>query len=334
MHKFGFKRQQGVALITVLLVVALVVIIASSMTGRLQLIANRTINQQLYQQGLWSAMAGEQLVYKVLKQDFKDDPNSVNLEQLWARKGMIFPLDNGQLSGEVQDLHSCFNLNVLATAPPPEKQFDPTVQQRQFETLLRALEIEEYQLEQLSSTIRDWVDSNSKVESSLGAEDDSYASRQVPYLTANSPMVSVTELMAIEGMTAALYRKIRPYVCVIPNQTEWAININTIDVEQPELLMAIFGGKYSLSLDDASAVLSSRDDQGFSDKNDFFNRQEIKSLGKISDDFKKQFSVTSDSFRAVMTFEFDERSFTLESVFFRNKQGKLTVTSRQFGDIE
>jgi len=332
--KSSVKPEQGVALITVLLVVALVVIIASSMTGRLQLIANRTINQQLYQQGLWSAMAGEQLVYKVLQQDFKDDPKSVNLEQLWARKGMIFPLENGQLSGEVQDLHSCFNLNVLATPPPPDKLFDPTLQQRQFETLLRALEIEEYQLEQLSSTIRDWVDANSKVESSLGAEDDSYASRQVPYLTANGPMVSVTELMAIEGMTPALYRKIRPYICTLPNQTQWAININTIDVEQPQLLMAIFGDQYKLSLDDASAVLSSRSEQGFSDKNDFFNRQEIKSLGTISDDFKQQFSVTSDSFRAVMTFEFDERSFTLESIFFRNKKGKLAVTSRQFGDIE
>jgi len=331
---FSPQRQRGVALITVLLVVALVVIIASTMTERLQLTANRTINQQLYQQGLWSAMAGEHLVYKVLAQDYKDDPDSVNLQQLWARQGMIFPLENGQLSGSVQDLHSCFNLNVLATPPLADKQFDPTLQQRQFEALLRALDIEEYQIEQLSSTIRDWVDSNNKVESSLGAEDDSYASRQVPYLTANAPMVSVTELLAIEGMTPAIYRKIRPFVCVIPNQTTMAININTIDPEQPQLLMAMFGDQYKLSLDAASSVLSSRDDEGYKDLNTFFKLTEISGLGKLSAEFKQQFLVTSDSFRAVMSFTIDERSFTLESIFSRNKAGKLTVISRQFGDIE
>ena len=331
---FSPQRQRGVALITVLLVVALVVIIASTMTERLQLTANRTINQQLYQQGLWSAMAGEHLVYKVLAQDYKDDPDSVNLQQLWARQGMSFPLENGQLSGSVQDLHSCFNLNVLATPPLADKEYEPTMQQRQFETLLRALDIEEYQIEQLSSTIRDWVDSNNKVESSLGAEDDSYASRQVPYLTANAPMVSVTELLAIEGMTPAIYRKIRPFVCVIPNQTTMAININTIDPEQPQILMAMFGDQYKLSLDAANSVLSSRDEEGYKDLDTFFKLTEISGLGKLSAEFKQQFFVTSDSFRAVMSFTIDQRSFTLESIFSRNKEGKLAVISRQFGDIE
>ena len=90
-------RQGGIAIITVLLVVALVAIIASNMTGRLQLIANRTINQQLYQQGLWSAIAGEQLIYKVLEQDYQDSKNSVHLQQLWAREGVVVPLDEGML---------------------------------------------------------------------------------------------------------------------------------------------------------------------------------------------------------------------------------------------
>lgn len=327
-------RQRGVALITVLLVVALVVIIASGMTERLQLVANRTINQQLYQQGLWSALAGEQLVFKVLEQDYKDDKNTVHLQQLWSREGMVFPLDDGQLSGSVQDLRSCFNLNVLATEPEPNKLFAPTAPQRQFEALLRAIDIEEYQIEQLSSTIRDWVDRNDKVESSYGAEDDSYASRQVPYLAANSPMATVTELLAIEGMAPALYRKIRPYVCVIPNQTEMKINVNTIAVEQPALLVAMFGDQYQLDLSDATSVLSSRKEDGFGSIAEFFNRAEITALGSMSEEYKDQFKLTSDSFRAVMQFTFDERSFTLESVFSRDNKGKLAVVSRQFGDIE
>ena len=54
----GLKQQRGVALITVLLVVAIIVVLATNMTGRLQLLMGRSINMQANQQGLWSAMAG------------------------------------------------------------------------------------------------------------------------------------------------------------------------------------------------------------------------------------------------------------------------------------
>ncbi|NRA71559.1 MAG: type II secretion system minor pseudopilin GspK [Gammaproteobacteria bacterium] len=329
-------RQGGIAIITVLLVVALVAIIASNMTGRLQLIANRTINQQLYQQGLWSAIAGEQLIYKVLEQDYQDSKNSVHLQQLWAREGVVVPLDEGMLELTVQDLHSCFNLNVLANEPSGGggKQYAVTPEQQQFAALLTALEIEPYLVEQLSSTVRDWIDSNTIVESSMGAEDDNYGSKQVPYLTANAPMATVTELMAIEGMTPALYRKIRPFVCVIPSQTEMAINVNTIAVEQAAVLVAMFGDKLTLSLSDAKSLLGSRNEQGFSNIKDFFASSEIKKLGKLPTDLQKQFKITSDSFRAEMTFTIDQRRFTLTSVFLRDDKGTLAVVSRQFGDIE
>jgi len=39
-------RQRGVALITVLLIVAIIVVIAANMTGRLQLLMSRSINMQ------------------------------------------------------------------------------------------------------------------------------------------------------------------------------------------------------------------------------------------------------------------------------------------------
>ena len=168
----------------------------------------------------------------------------------------------------------------------------------------------------------------------MGAEDDNYGSKQVPYLTANAPMATVTELMAIEGMTPALYRKIRPFVCVIPSQTEMAINVNTIAVEQAAVLVAMFGDKLTLSLSDAKSLLGSRNEQGFSNIKDFFASSEIKKLGKLPTDLQKQFKITSDSFRAEMTFTIDQRRFTLTSMFLRDDKGTLAVVSRQFGDIE
>jgi|GEM_PF-4388774 len=328
------KKQQGIALIVVMLIVALVVIIAANMTGRLQLLMSRSINQQTIQQGLWSALAGEQLVYNVLEQDYKDSKDSVHLAQLWAREGMIFPLANGALSGEIQDLHSCFNLNALAqdtTSTSNNATSKEDSVQNQFEVLLRTIGIENYIAEQLASTIKDWVDSDTLVTGSLGAEDDNYRSKVVPYLTPNSMMINITELMAVEGMTGPIYRKIRPYICLVPS-LELRLNVNTIKSDHAALLTAAFNEK--LSLDDAKSILNSRDEEGFDDIQGFLGASEIVALGKISDDIKAQFEITSKDFRALLTFRTNEQEFTVQSVFQRNSQEKLAVISRQFGAIE
>ena len=40
----------------------------------------------------------------------------VSLGQNWAREDGVFPVEDGTLSGRVQDLQSCFNLNSLSIA--------------------------------------------------------------------------------------------------------------------------------------------------------------------------------------------------------------------------
>lgn len=326
----GHKKQRGIALIVVMLIVAMVVIIAANMTGRLQLLMSRSINQQAIQQGLWSALAGEQLVYKVLEQDYKDSKESVHLRQLWAREGMVFPVGDGMLSGEVQDLHSCFNLNALAKEQP-DSPGQPSAVQKQLEVLLRAIEIDDYTAEQLASTIKDWVDSDNQMTGSLGAEDETYSAKIVPYITPNSAMVNMTELMAVEGMTGAIYRIIRPYICVVPSE-ELKLNINTIKPEHAALLTAAFNDK--LSVNDAKNLLSSRDEEGFSDLNAFFNSSEVTALGKLADEVKAQFQLTSNDFRAVLTYSVEQQEFTVQSVFQRDEKEKLAVISRQFGKVE
>ncbi len=326
----GLKQQRGVALIVVMLIVAMVVIIAANMTGRLQLLMSRSINQQTIQQGLWSALAGEQLVYKVLEQDYKDSKESVHLSQLWAREGMVFPVGAGMLSGEIQDLHSCFNLNALAKSNPDSPSRESTIQ-KQFEVLLRAIDVDDYTAEQLSSTIKDWVDGDTQMTGSLGAEDDTYSAKVVPYITPNSLMINITELMAVEGMTGALYRAIRPYVCVLPSD-ELRLNVNTIKQEHAALLTAAFNDK--MSVEDAKNLLSSREEEGFSDLNAFLSSGEVTALGQLPDEIKAQFQVTSKSFRAILTYSADEHEFTVQSVFQRDDKEKLAVISRQFGKIE
>ena len=70
-------RQGGMALLVVLLILSVMVIIASNMSGRLQLELRRTSNLTAGKQAWWYAMSAEALVIKVLNQDFKDDPDVV-----------------------------------------------------------------------------------------------------------------------------------------------------------------------------------------------------------------------------------------------------------------
>jgi len=326
----SLQRQQGVALITVLLVVALVVIIAANMTGRLQLLMSRSINAQMSQQGLWSTIAGEQLVFNVLEQDYKDDSQSVNLAQLWAREGMVFPLNEGALSGEIRDLNSCFNLNALATAQTSNTQ-QRTLAQRQFEILLQSLNVEDYSAELLSYTVKDWVDSDDRVNGSFGAEDSTYAGKVVPYIAANGLMADVSELLAIEGVTSSIYRKIKSHVCVLPT-TENKINVNTIKEDDANILVALFESKLDLS--DAKTLISSRDNEGFKSIDDFFSSTEITAMGTVNDDIKQQFDITSSNFSATLVFTVEEQNFTLNTNYHRDTQGKLHIVSRRIGRDE
>jgi general secretion pathway protein K len=323
--------QRGVALIMVLLVVAIIVVIAANMTGRLQLLMSRSINMQASQQGMWSALAGEQLVFNVLEQDYKDDPQRVHLAQLWAREGMIFPLDDGALSGEVKDLHSCFNINALAEKSDDDNSQRRSLAQRQFEVLLRSMDVEDYAAELLSYTIGDWVDSDKRINGNFGAEDSTYASKTVPYITANSPIGDVSELLAIEGMTPAIYRKIKPFVCALTSTIN-KINVNTIKADNAEILVALFENKLNIS--DAKSVISSRDAEGFKSVSEFLSAPEIVALGNLTDEIKNQFDIKSSDFTAILTFTVDVQSFTLNSVYHRDGKGKLHVVSRQIGNNE
>ncbi|MCM5063369.1 general secretion pathway protein GspK, partial [Escherichia coli] len=60
-----------------------------------------------------------------------------------------------------------------------------------------------------------------------------------PYLAANQPMQDVSELRLIRGIDARLYRKLLPYVCVLPT-SDLSVNVNTLLDSQAPLLAALF----------------------------------------------------------------------------------------------
>lgn len=114
------NSQRGVALVSVLFVVALTVIIAVEMSGRLQLQVTRTTNINGARQAYWYAIGAEQLAKQMIKRINSDETNrstTIHSGQDWAQQGLNYPVDGGTIGGELKDLQSCFNLNSLAQDP-------------------------------------------------------------------------------------------------------------------------------------------------------------------------------------------------------------------------
>ena len=318
-------RQRGMALLVVLLILSVMVIIASNMSGRLQLELRRTANITTGKQAWWYALSAEALVSKVLTQDFKDYPEVVNLSQNWARKNTVFPVDDGQLKGEVTDLQSCFNLNSLSVASKAgsgeelEQQPYPV---QVFRELLKQLAMDDYEAAQLTDAIRDWTDKDTVLVSSLGAEDAYYEGLKPPYLTANQWMLGKDELRAVRGVTARVYARLAPYVCALPND-KLKININTLAPERPELLVALYLGK--IGLDDAKRVLNERPQKGWKESK---LMTDLLAPPDTVKGLKEALVVKSDFFEARMVAEVGDNRAWLETLFQRGKDNKLVMLRR------
>ena len=333
-------KQTGVALITVMLIVALCAVIASQMTARLQMQMQRSANISFNQQAYWYAMGAEAFTKRVLITSFKDDKQVTHLGQIWAQGETTYPVDLGEISGEIFDLQSCLNLNALR-APLTKADNESEVNNKQktgnnkvparlaFEILLINLQLDgvsQFEAESMADSLTDWLDENSRISGSGGAEDDDYASREFPYLAANNFLASVNELRIIEHFTPTIINAIKPYVCIIPDSDQHKININTIDAEQPELLQALLDS----TLEDAEQILSARGDEGFDSIDYFYNLPEVTKL-KNSDSNKDQFVVDSEYFTLKASASFNNSFFAMNSVIKITNNKDIDVISRTIG---
>ena len=312
------KSQKGFALVTVLMILAIMVTVAATMTGRLTLSLKRTEGITFSQKVYWYGQAAAELGRMVLDEDFADS-EVVSLDQIWATPDMIFPLDNGHIAGEIKDLRSCFNVNAVINETT----------EAQFKTLLSILDVDDYSAETVAQSTLDWIDDDDESDSSQGAEDSYYQGLNVPHLTANASMTDITELRAVQGVTKAIYEQIEPYLCAVPS-TEQVINVNTIKVEQAEILYAIFNDE-DLTVDDFTALLEERPTSGWSDVDEFLDSSLFDDI-TVESTVKSQLAVTSEFFEFDGIAEFEDRIQAFKFLFYMASK-KASVIRYQAGGV-
>ncbi|WP_206483216.1 type II secretion system minor pseudopilin GspK [Thalassotalea sp. G2M2-11] len=324
------KPNSGVALITVMLVVALAAIIATQMLARLQYQVQRTTNISFNQQAYWYAMGAEAFAKRVLATAFEQEPKVTHLGQIWAQGETTYPVDFGEISGEITDMHSCLNLNALRVINDPNvaAKAEPLAK-KAFQELILALNIEgigDFEAEYMADALSDWLDDDSAIVSAGGAEDNDYSAKEFPYLPANHYLASVNELRVIEHFTVPVIDALKPYVCALPNTDLHQININTIDAEKPQLLQ----GLLAIAETDAEQILAARGIEGFKETGAFFDLPEVKKL-KLTDEQKQQFVVDSEYFKLTAKTNFNTSYFQLNSVLQVAENNQISVISRTIG---
>ncbi|WP_028867800.1 type II secretion system minor pseudopilin GspK [Psychromonas arctica] len=320
-------KQRGIALITILMILAIMVTIAATMTGRMTSSLLRTEGLSYSEKVYWYGQATVDFSRMVLEDDFADS-EVISLDQIWATPDIVFPVDEGSITGNMVDYRRCFNINAIAQADQDDTRALPI---SQFQILLISLGVEEYAAEIIAESTRDWLDNNDTVDVSQGAEDRYYESVGVPHLTANHLMVDVSELRAIQGVTDQIYERIKPFLCALPASNQ-LINVNTVNKKQPQILFALFPPELLITIEDIQSILDDRPISGWASVDEFL-ASELIADKLIPDVISSQLSVTSDFFQLFGLAEFDQRVMVFK-LLFKVENKKATTIRFQYAGVE
>lgn len=257
-------RERGAALLTVLLLVAIVAVMAATALERLRLSTRLTANAVALDQARGLALAAETLATGRITQLLRQSPDRVTLAGGWSNQPYTLPLPGGAAVLRVSDGGNCFNLNGLVTELDGKYVADPTAV-AQMARLARLLNVPGG--EGIAAAAADWIDSDD-LALGTGAEDGAYQGLATPYRTAGTLMVDPSELRAVAGVTSDAYAKLRPWLCTLPEAKRAMINVNTLTPEQAPLVAMLLPD--TLSVQAAAAGLLRRPPNGFSDTQDFW----------------------------------------------------------------
>nr|WP_298145831.1 type II secretion system minor pseudopilin GspK [uncultured Pseudomonas sp.] len=306
------KAQRGMALITVMLVVAVVTVVCAGIIARQQLSIRSSANQLHVRQAWQYALGGETLAKAVLREDLRQgDPRAPvdHLAEPWARPRAPFALDEGgELRVSIEDPSGRFNLNSLLRQGEPNE-----AALAQFRRLLLGLQIDAPYAERLI----DWLDADQEPSGAYGAEDNQYLLIQPAYRTANHLIADVSELRLLLEMTETDYQRLLPFVSALP--ADATLNVNTASAR---VLASLADG---LPQSTAETLVANRGKQGYADVASFL--AQLPGLSVQA----QGLAVGSQYFQVISEVSVGDRRQVLRSTLQRFNDGKVYVLARDLG---
>ncbi len=260
-------HERGAALLTVLMLVAIIAVMAGAALEKLRLSTRLAGNAAAGEQARAYALAAETLATTRIGAMLEASPKRVTLQGDWSGRPFGMPLPGGGFAtARVRDGGNCFNLNSLVSGRAGAYVTDPLIRP-QFVRLMRLLDVPVQVAEQIAAGTADWIDSD-QAQQAMGAEDAAYLNRETPYRTADTLMTDPSEIRAVAGMTPQIYATLKPWICTLPIAQAAPINVNTLLPEQAPILAMLFPD--TMSIAGARQMILQRPPQGVGSTDVFF----------------------------------------------------------------
>ncbi|SFS26395.1 type II secretion system minor pseudopilin GspK [Pseudomonas sp. NFACC42-2] len=254
-HSPTGAKQRGMAIISAMLIAAVVAVFAAGMLTRQSVFTRSLEAEQARVQGSASLLGGLEVSRRLLR-DAREQDVLTRLDQPWARP--INTAQDGEFEGRLEDLQGKFNLRNLIAQESVDLG-----QMRSFERLCEMIGVEARLAQRISQRLIEAYP-HRPVASTVG--------QPPPPLPATQPMLrSLDQLRGIEGLNERVLARLERYVSILPVNT-W-VNGNTASAE---VLAAVVPG---LSWAQAKALVAERDrGQWFINRGDFVNRARLPNL--------------------------------------------------------
>jgi len=253
----GAAKQQGMAVVSALIVVAIVAALTSGLFLRQASAIRQVENEQARVQARWLLLGGIDWARLILRDNARQEA-TVRRDQLWATPVLDTRIEGDAsertavFSGGIQDEQGKYNLYNLARRGVPDQ-----AQLELLARLLGMLDLPDTLASQLAEQVA--LAQSRLPEGAAAAPDNATAGARAP-----QPR-GIDDLAALMGVDAAGLQAMRRTMTLLPETT--LVNVNTAE---PEVIAALVPG---LSLAQARTVAGERDrGRWFNDSGDFANR--------------------------------------------------------------
>lgn len=225
------QRQQGFALLTVLMIVALVAMIGSQLLYEQHSHIKRS-SYMLHQAQSFSVNWGiESWVRAGLEEDRKRNKTD-HLEEVWAKPLGPIPYENGEITGQLFDLQGRLNLNNISDL---DSESDSEIR-KIWQAIIQRYVEQNNLPESFVDVLTDWIDKDDEVRPN-GAESNNYLLQEPAYSAANQSLVMLSELKRLQGLDILKPKQwqiMQQDLSTLPQEV--MVNVNTAGVR---VLMAL-----------------------------------------------------------------------------------------------
>ncbi len=303
--------ERGVAVIMAMLTVALVAMLATAIVTAYGFALDSVSGRHDLDQARWLARGAVDWARNVLAED-KRNGNVDHFGEAWATKIPPTPVEEGEISGEIEDLSGRFNLNLLVGGNGAPNDFGRLA----FIELLQVLGETANRAQLLAANLGRWTDAAAEAGEAYQPPLAKGAA-QPP----NAPLITVDELALVPGFDGELVERLRPFATAVAPDSKLNLNTASAEVLAAELSAEARGTNKNapaVTVDQARQIVAQRNTAYFT------NIGDIKKVAGFSEAAAPDthFSVGSSFFLATGRAKFGSATTNMQVLLDRGDPSK------------